>query len=176
MKKFLKDSYLALFNFVIPHIPIQSLRKLLYKLMKVDIGKNTTALRPIFFYNPFNITIGDNCALNDHIVLDGRGGLTIGDNVNISPYVKIYTAEHNINSPSFEYVEGRVEIDNHVWISTNAIIMPGVKIGEGAVIAAGAIVTKDVSPYTIMGGVPAKKIGERERNLNYNPNFKKYFH
>ncbi|MED4054187.1 acyltransferase [Niallia taxi] len=174
--KFLKDAYLAFFNFVIPHIPIHRLRIWLYKLLKMNIGKNTTILRPTFFYNPFNVKIGNNCAINDNVVLDGRGKLTIKDNVNISPYVKIYTAEHDVNSPTFQYIEGQVIIEKYVWISTNAMIMPGIKIGEGAVIAAGSVVTKDVEPYSIMGGVPAKKIGERKKELTYSPNFKKYFH
>ncbi|PAD67853.1 hypothetical protein CHH83_16970 [Bacillus sp. 7586-K] len=174
--RFLKDSYLAIFNFIIPIIPIQWLRKLLYKILGLKIGEKTSILRPVFFYNPFNITIGDYCALNDHLVLDGRGKLLIGNNVNISPYVKIYTAEHKVNSPTFEYTEGQVIIGDYVWISTNAMVMPGVTIGEGAVIAAGAVVTNNVEPYSIVGGVPAKKIGDRKKGLDYKPNFKKYFH
>lgn len=174
--KLFKDFYLAVFNFLIPHIPNQFIRVFLYKSLGMKIGVKCTFLRPIFFYNPFNITIGNHCAINDNVVLDGRGGLVINDNVNISPYVKIYTAEHDLNSPDFKYVEGEVIIEEYVWISTNAMVMPGVKIGEGAVVAAGAVVTKNVDPYTIVGGIPAKKIGERKRNLVYNPNFKKYFH
>ncbi|USK28395.1 acyltransferase [Bacillus sp. CMF21] len=174
--KFFKDLYLAIFNFLIPHIPIHKARIIAYRLLGIKIGKNSTMLRPIFFYNPFKIIIGDNCALNDHLVLDGRGKLVIGNNVNISPYVKIYTAEHDINSPSFAYIEGQVLIEDYVWISTNAMIMPGVTIKEGTVVAAGAVVTKDTEPYSIVGGIPAKKIGERNKDLNYHPNFKKYFH
>jgi len=176
MKSILKDFYLWIFNFLIPMLPFQRLRIIVYKILRLKIGNHTTMLRPIFFYNPYSISIGDNCALNDHIVLDGRGNLKIGNRVNISPYVKIYTAEHSINSETFEYISDSVHIDDYVWISTGAMIMPGVKIGKGAVIAAGSVVTKNVEPFSIMGGIPAKKIGIRSDLLNYKPNFTKYFH
>ncbi|MDR4317680.1 maltose O-acetyltransferase [Niallia circulans] len=174
--KIVKDSYLAILNFIVPNIPFHSLRIFLYRLLKINIGKDTTILRPVFFYNPFKITIGRNCAINDHVVLDGRGTLKIGNNVNISPYVKIYTAEHDVNSSNFKYIEGKVVIDDYAWVSTNAMVMPGVTIGKGAIIAAGAVVTRNVEPYAIVGGVPAKKIGERNKELDYTPNFKKFFH
>ncbi|WWA31573.1 acyltransferase [Shouchella rhizosphaerae] len=174
--KIIKDFCMAVLNFVVPLVPIQFLRKTMYKLVGMKIGRDTTILRPVYLYNPYSIKIDNNCAINDHVVLDGRGGLEIEEKVNISPYVKIYTAEHDLNSPEFEYTSKKVIIKKYAWISTGSIIMPGVTIGEGAVIAGGAVVTKDVDDYTIVGGIPAVKIGERSRNLNYNPNFKRYFH
>ncbi|WP_139691826.1 acyltransferase [Sporolactobacillus terrae] len=175
MRKFLYDSYLAIINFVLPNIPIQKIRILMYRLAKMKIGNKTTLLRPIFIYAPSKIKIGNNCSINDHVVLDGRGELIIEDRVNISPYVKIYTAEHQLNSPNFKYVENATKIKKYAWISSGSIILPGVKIGEGAVVAAGAVVTKDVEPYSIVGGVPAKKIGYRNNQLDYCPNFIKYW-
>lgn len=80
-----------------------------------------------------------------------------------------------MNSATFKYIEGKVVIDDYAWVSTNAMIMPGVTIGEGAVVAAGAVVTRNVEPYAIVGGVPAKKIGERNKDLDYTPNFKSSF-
>lgn len=95
------------------------------------------------------------------------GGVQIADNVNISSYVKIISAEHDVKSPTFEGIIGAIEIQKNAWIATGAMILPGVKIGEGAVVAAGAVVTKDVEPFTVVGGVPARKIGERCKELNY---------
>lgn len=96
-------------------------------------------------------------------------GLTIGENVNISSDVKFYTLQHDYNSKEFSAVGAQVIVEDYVWVSVRAIILPGVTIGKGAVIAAGAVVTKDVEPYSIMGGIPAKKIGERKKELNYVP-------
>ena len=95
--------------------------------------------------------------------------IIIGKNVNIGSDVKIYTLQHDYNDECFRVVGGPVIIEDYSWISVRAIILPNVKIGEGAVVAAGAVVTKDVKPYTIVGGIPAKYIGERNRKLNYRP-------
>jgi len=94
-------------------------------------------------------------------------GIDIGDNTNIGGNVQIYTLEHDPESTFFETVGGRVTIGSRVYIATNSIVLPGVRVGEGAVIAAGAVVTKDVPPYCVYGGVPARFISERSRDLRY---------
>jgi len=99
--------------------------------------------------------------------LDARRGLVIGNYVNFSSEVMIWTLQHDHNSPTFADKGGKVVIGDRAWISCRAIILPGVTIGEGAVVAAGAVVTKDVAPYTIVGGIPAKEIGKRNRDLTY---------
>jgi acetyltransferase-like isoleucine patch superfamily enzyme len=91
----------------------------------------------------------------------------IGRNVNLSSEVLIRTAQHDYQSPDFKTVFHPVKIEDYVWLGPRCIILPGVTVGEGAVVAAGAVVTKDVEPYTLVGGVPAKKIGERPKNLQY---------
>jgi maltose O-acetyltransferase len=93
--------------------------------------------------------------------LDGRAGIHIGDNVNIGSQVLIYTMEHDINSPTFGVVAGPVVIGNMVYIGARVTILPEVRIGSGAVVASGAVVTKDVEPWTVVGGVPAKFIKQR---------------
>lgn len=176
MKQILKNSYLGFYNFIIPNIPSHTIRIMLMKTLGMKISRNTTILRGIYVYDPFNITIGQNCSINQNVVLDGRGGLDIKDRVNISPYAKIYTADHDAQCSNFSYRSKKTTIHKYAWISTNSIILPGVVIGEGAIISAGAVVTKDVDAYTIVGGVPAKKIGTRSKDLNYKPNFKKHWH
>jgi len=94
--------------------------------------------------------------------------LTIGSHVSLASSVLIYNSEHKINDEDFGASEEPVEIGDYVFIGPRAIILPGVKIGKGAVIGAGAVVTKDVPDFAIVGGVPAKVIGERK---NKNPSY-----
>ena len=120
------------------------------------------------FFDPSNITIGNDTIIGDHVFLDGREKLIIGDHVDIASQVLIYNSEHDINSQDFHPILGSVEIGDFCFIGPRAIILPGVKIGKGAVVGAGAVVTKDVAEFSIVGGVPAQVIGERKvKDLNY---------
>lgn len=113
------------------------------------------------------ITIGAGTIVGSDCILDGRCGLTIGHSVNISSEVAFWTLQHDKDSPTFETSGGPIHIGNRAWISFRATILPNVTIGEGAIVAAGAVVTKDVAPYSIVGGIPAKQIGERNPEVNY---------
>ncbi|MFH1998101.1 MAG: acyltransferase [Planctomycetota bacterium] len=113
------------------------------------------------------ITVGDNVVINRSCYLDGRIGITIGNNISISPEVYIVSMEHDPDSPVFATRGKPVVIEDHVWIGARAMIMPGVTLGEGCVIAAGAVVTKDVNPYRIAGGIPAKELRDRSRKIEY---------
>lgn len=121
------------------------------------------------FYNPYNIKIGYDTIIGEWAVLDGRAPLLIGDHVDIASNVMIYNAEHNVHSNDFtKATMGKVIIEDYVFIGPRAIILPGVTLGRGSVVGAGAVVTKDVTPLTIVGGVPAKEIGQRQgESLNY---------
>ena len=121
------------------------------------------------------IEIGNNCVINRRCYLDGRMGVVIGNNVNVSFGTVLLTLQHDPHCPNFSCSGGPIVIKDNVWIGVNAIILPGVCLGEGAVIGAGAVVTKDVPPYTIVGGVPAKKIGDREKEILYKSSFHPYF-
>ncbi|NOY15043.1 MAG: acyltransferase, partial [bacterium] len=119
-------------------------------------------------YYPPNIIIGEDSLIGEDCVLDGRDKLTIGSHVDIASQVMIYNAEHDIHDPLFSPTFAPVVIHDYVFIGPRAIILPGVTIGHGAVVAAGAVVTKDIPPLTIVGGVPAKPIGQRKiKKLNY---------
>jgi maltose O-acetyltransferase len=109
------------------------------------------------------ITIGRRTIINQQVCLDGRGGLAIGNYVDISPGVWILTDSHDMNDPQFPEVLAPVKIEDHAWIGSRALILPGVTVGEGAVVAAGAVVTGDVEPYCVVAGVPARQIGRRSR-------------
>ena len=108
------------------------------------------------FYAPERIVVGEHVIIGDSAFLDGRSGLTIGDNVNLGSHVSIYTREHDVNSPTFAETGGPVVIGDRAWVSSHSVVLPGITIGEGAVVAAGAIVTKDVPPYTIVGRQPGQ--------------------
>jgi maltose O-acetyltransferase len=77
------------------------------------------------------------------------------------------TAKHFVNDPDFKGIDKPIKIRDRVWIAAGATILQGIEIGEGAVVAAGSVVNKNVEPFTMVGGIPAKKIGQRNKNLRY---------
>mgnify|MGYP000089753019 CR=1 FL=1 len=160
-------------RYVIYHIgflPCVSLRKLLYQILGGKIAHNSVFHFKTEIRNIFSLVVGKGSIIGDNCILDARNGLIIKDNVNISSNVSIYTLQHDHRSSDFSCVfskENMVKIENRVWIGPNVIVLPGVTIGEGAVCCAGSIVTKDVEPFSIVAGIPAKKISTRNRNINY---------
>jgi len=165
----LLDFELMILNLISCLVPLHSVRKFFFRFAGVKIGKNSYIHMGVRFFLPINITIGEGTIIGDHVFLDGRAFLRIGNNVDIASQVLIYNSEHDVDSEGFDPIEEPVEIADYVFIGPRAIILPGVKIGRGAVIGAGAVVTKDVEPFKIVGGVPAKVIGERK---NKNPRYK----
>ena len=122
------------------------------------------------------LKIGKGSIIGDNAILDARCGLILGENVNLSSNVSIYTLQHDHRDPYFRCntrnKKMSVEIDDRVWLGSNVIVLPGVHIGEGAVCCAGCVVTKDVLPYSVVAGIPAKKVGERPKVLKYEFNGK----
>lgn len=163
-------------NAIIMWLPFFFIREIWFLIILKKIGKKTYLSRNIDIRNPRNIILGNNSVVNKRVVLDGRGALlSIGDNVDIAQDVQIWTEEHDVTSENHCLKAAPVIIEDYVWIASRATILPGVKIGQGSVVASGAVVTKNVEPYTIVGGIPAKKIGERNRNLKFNLGFKPFF-
>ena len=162
------DSLIWLITIFISYIPLRFIRTLILKILGMKIGKSVIYGR-FRIRKPNKISIGNGTVVGHYVSLDGRNKITIGNNVNISSEVMIWTMDHDHNDAKFVAGGGPVIINDYAWISTRAIILPNIEIGKGAVIAAGAVVTKDVSPYEIVGGVPAKTIGTRNKNLNYSP-------
>lgn len=153
----------------IGYVPFHHKRRFWYRLFGIKIGKGSTIHMFASFYNPKNIKIGNDTIIGEWAVLDGRADLIIGNHVDIASNVMIYNAEHDVHSKDFTKARlEKVVIDDYVFIGPRAIILPGITLGRGAVVGAGAVVTKDVPPLTIVGGVPAKEIGMREEeSLNY---------
>jgi len=171
------DGRLYVANHLIAHIPSHTLRLLFYRtVMKAKIGDGSSVFLSAWFDTPGGLAIGSNSTINQKCRLDSRGGLRIGNNVSISAEVCILTAEHDIHSETFAGVRSPVVICDYVFIGTRAMILPGVIVGEGAVVAAGAVVTKNVDAYTVVGGVPARVIGVRDITPEYSVIYRRMFH
>lgn len=151
------------------HFPSHLFRLFMYQMGGMKIGKGTRIHMWARFYKPEGITIGDDTIIGDHVFLDGRAPLTIGNHVNIASQLMVYNSQHDIDAEDFHAVNGPVTIEDYVFIGPRVTILPNTTIGKGAVIAAGAVVTKDVAPFTVVGGVPAQFIKERQLK---NPQYK----
>lgn len=127
------------------------------------------------FFHVGKVSIGKNTVINFGCYLDNRRGITIGNNVGIAHNTKIYTLGHDFDDQQFKTKGAAVTINDHVFIFSNAITMPGVTIGEGAIVLAGSVVTKDIEPWMIVGGNPARKIRERRRDINYKQVYRYWF-
>ncbi len=168
-------NYTGLGLFIINQIgsvPSHHFRRFVYRYMfKVRIGRGSIIHWKTNFFEPSGVQIGEFCNIGNDAFLDGRRGLTIGNRVATGAEIMIYTLQHNIDSSSFEVIGGPVVIEDYVYLGPRAIILPNVKIGYGAVVAAGAVVTKDVPPFAVVGGVPAQYLRERSHDLDYRPDF-----
>lgn len=151
-------------------VPSQSIRILLLRYVyQMNIEKNVVIYGGFEIRAPWNITIGRGSVIGNQAKLDGRNGIIIGKNVNISTGVWIWTEQHDYDDAYFRCNNkgGKVLIGDRSWLSCRTVILPNVVIGEAAVIAAGAIVTKSCQEYGVYGGCPAKKIANRNVNLLY---------
>ncbi len=153
-------------NSIISHIPFLYFRRFWYRLF-LDVGQNSNIMMGFKVRKLSNIEIGYNTNINPDCMFDSRGGkIEIGNYVDIAPEVNIWTLEHDPQDPDFATKGGGVIIGKYVWIGNRAIILPNTSIGEGAVIATGAVVTKNVEAWTIVAGIPAKPIGIRNKHQN----------
>lgn len=161
IKNIFLDFELMLLRWV-GYVPFHCFRRFCYRLAGVKIGDDSVIHMWCNFFNPAGVSLGEDTIIGDHAFLDGRAPLKIGSHTAIASQVLIYNSEHDVQSEGMEVREEPVEIGDYVFIGPRAIILPGVKIGKGAVVAAGAVVTKDIPTGKIYGGVPAREIMERE--------------
>lgn len=170
------------------YIPSHLIRRFLYRtVFGVRIGRDSSVHWRAQFNQPAGVSIGNNTIIGNDAFLDGRmphflawkrkNGypLSIGDNVSVAGEVRIYTMEHDIDSPDFREAGAPVVIEDYAVIGTRVTILPGVTVGRGAVVASGAVVAKDVAPFTVVGGVPAGYIKDRNKNLKYTLKYARLF-
>ena len=168
----LADGWVRYRILVLGRIPCHTYRNFILRhIYCMRIEKNAVIYGGFEIRAPWNISIGAGSIIGDNSILDGRNGIEIGENVNFSTGVNVWTEQHDPNDELFRCTKGgKVQIDNQAWISTRVIILPRVHVYTGAVVAAGAVVVKDCDAYGIYGGVPSKKIGERNKNIRYHFN------
>lgn len=156
------------YNCFIGRIPSRLVRSLFLNLWMGYYGAGTSVQMGCRFLNARKIHLGERNVINFGCLLDGRRHeIRTGTDVSIGPEASVLTLGHDPQSPNFDDRGGEVVIGNHVWIGYRAIILPGISIGDGAIVGAGAVVTKDVDPFVIVGGNPAREIGKRHIKLDY---------
>lgn len=160
------------YNSCVTYVPSRHFRRAFLRFALGYLGRKTSVQLRCRFLNPRKIEFGERNVINFGCLFDGRKhSIRTGSDVSIGPEATILTLGHDPQSPLFSDRGGDVVIGDRVWIGFRAIILPGVTIGEGAIVGAGAVVTRNVEPFTIVAGNPAKKIGERNRDLTYHLDF-----
>lgn len=138
--------------------------ELMRKILGKELPESTIVLPPFYIDYGKPVTIGRGCFIQQCCTFFGRGGITIGNDVFIGPKVNLITINHDPDPDNRSATYGRpIVIEDKVWIGINSTILPGVKIGYGAIIGAGSVVTKDVEPMTIVAGNPARVIKKIEK-------------
>lgn len=158
------------------NIPFNILRINILRILGAKIGKKVFIGRKCDIRKPSNISIGNNSIINPKVILDGRGGeLRIGENVDIALESILWTESHDPHDDFHKTIDKPTYIEDYCWIGCRAMVMPGITIGRGSVVAAGSIVTKSIPSMVIVGGIPATKIGDRKSALKYTKNHCPYF-
>src|SRR5436305_13357543 len=169
MKQLVAAAIKYLTNYIINHIPSYTMRHAWYRnILGWRIGPKAAILMGQHVQmagirtSGQKVSIGKGTVINQGCLLYTTGGIVIGENVSISSGVWLVTGTHDMNDPMFVDLYKPIIIGNYVWIGMRATILAGVTIGEGAVVMAGAIVTHDVDPYTVVGGVQARFLTQRK--------------
>ncbi len=165
-----------LFRVFVMNVPFHRFRLFFIHRKIAVLGRKSNILMGVEFRDGHKIFIGNHTVVNKNVLLDGRGGkLIIGNNVDIGQETNIWTMEHDPYDDFHKTKGGNVFIEDYVWIASRVTILPGVRIGKGAVVASCALVTKDVPSMAIVGGIPAKIIGTRNSKLLYQLNYQPWF-
>ena len=180
MKNFVRnvryDGLLYVANRIVAVVPFHAVRQWFYRrVLDCEIGEGSSISMGAWFDSKGGFRLGRNSTINQNCRLDSRGTLIIGDNVSISAEVCLLTADHDPQSATFAGRTLPIVIEDYAFIGTRAMVLAGVTIGRGAIVAAGAIVTKNVEPFAIVAGVPARVIGERNRDLQYSARYQRSF-
>jgi acetyltransferase-like isoleucine patch superfamily enzyme len=163
------------YNDLISHFPSRRLRLAFLRLWLHSIGDESCVQMHCRFLHGPGLKLGERCVINHGSFFDGRRfPILIGNDVSIGPEAAILTLGHDPQSPDFNDRGGPVMVGDRAWIGFRAVVLPGVKIGKGAVVGAGSVVTRDVPSYTIVAGNPARAIGTRPQTLRYHLNYRPF--
>ena len=177
MRSFFSELRLYVCNHFVSRFPSELVRIIYYRrIMDFEIGNGVTIQLGARFDCTRGLNIRSNCVINKGCRLDSRGGIQIGSNVSISEDVCILTADHDPNTSDFRGRTRPVVIEDYVFIGTRAMILPGVTLHRGAIVAAGAVVSRDGAALDIVGGIPARTIGKRNPDLAYVAEYSRFFH
>lgn len=178
MRRYFAEARLYFCNHIISKLPLVGLRMWLYsRVLKFELAKTSTIFLGARFHCAGGLKLGERCVVNENCRLDPRGGIQIEHDSILAAEVTILTADHDPYDPTFQNARVRgVRIGHHVFIGTRSLILPGVTIGDGAMIGAGSTVTRNVPAYAIVAGVPARLIGRRPDDLSYSSYYRRTFH
>jgi len=157
--------WLGINKFVFPMLG-WAMRTRIIEKFGAKLGWDTGFYRTVKIFAPWNLKTGEHVMFGSGVELYNKGMVTIGNNVVVSRDVFFCTASHDVTSPTMDLVVKPITIGDNVWIAAKATILPGVTIGEGAVVGACAVVAKDVPPWSIAVGNPVRVVGKRELRGN----------
>lgn len=161
-------------NEIVSRIPVLRARMLAYRALGMTFEDRAASavLMHSSVHRPDRIKVGAHSIIGRFCLLDGRGGLTIGRNVNITSYTLLVTGTHDPDSDDFASSFAPIVIEDYAWLATRTTVLPGVTIGRGAVIAAGALLTRNAEPMTVYAGVPARPVRSRNANPSYQQDYR----
>jgi len=169
--------YLATWNWIFSYIPSYLLRGIiLRRFYGVKMGRNVNVHIGVKFLKPWGVTIGDNVNIQMGSFIDGRGGVVIGDNVDITLYVKLLSQQHDMQDGLYTTISLPISIANNCVIGSYSLLLPGVSLGEGAVIGAGSVVPKSIPEWSIAVGNPCVVKKKRNSAIQYQVGYKRFFH
>ncbi len=146
----------------------ESVRRMVYGRYLKRLGKDTVFQSGLRIASPEFVAIGSNCNFAQRVFITGGGGIEIGDWVGFGPDTKVWSVNHRFDDPDTPWLlqgweKKPVVIEDDVWLGANVFVMPGVRIGKGAIVSAGTVVSKSVPPYSIVTGNPGRVIGWRKQ-------------
>lgn len=155
------------YNAVVCHVPLRWLRMAWLRASGAHLGSGSAVFWGTTVFNARDLRVGDRTVVSFRCVLDARGGLQLGADVVLASDVQLITGGHDIDHPGFAPFFQPVHVGDRVWLASRTTVLAGVRVGTGAVVAAGAVVADDVPEFTVVAGIPARPVRERARDLTY---------
>ncbi len=141
--------------------PFFKYRNFILRMFGGNVAKTARVNPSANIWYPSNLSLGENSAIGFNVILYNQGRIDIGDNVIVSQYSYLCASTHDYDDPLHPLILAPIEVSNNVWVCAGSFIGPGVSVGEGAVVGARCVLSKDASPWSVYAGNPAKKIKDR---------------